>query len=69
MPGIISTGNHPKLLWPGVHATYGQVYDEHQKEYSDLYDELDSSMAYEEEVQITGFGLAPRTTVVLLFIE
>ena len=54
MPGIISTGNHPKLLWPGVHATWGQVYDEHQKEYSDLYDELDSSMAYEEEVQITG---------------
>lgn len=62
MPGIISTGNHPKLLWPGVHATYGQIYDEHQKEYSDLYDELDSSMAYEEEVQITGFGLAPIKT-------
>ena len=62
MPGIISTGNHPKLLWPGVHATYGQVYNEHPKEYSDLYDELDSSMAYEEDVQITGFGLAPIKT-------
>lgn len=59
MPGIISTGNHPKLLWPGVHATYGQVYDQHEKEYTDLYDELDSSMAYEEEVAITGMGLAP----------
>lgn len=59
MAGIINTGSHPKLLWPGVHAIWGQVYDEHPKEYSDLYDELDSSMAYEEEVQVTGFGLAP----------
>jgi len=59
MPGIINTGSHPKLLWPGVHATWGQIYTEHQTEYTDLYDVLDSDKAYEEEVQITGFGLAP----------
>jgi hypothetical protein len=60
MPGgIINTSTHPKLLWPGVHATWGQVYEEHAKEYVDLYDELDSDKAYEQDVQVTGFGLAP----------
>lgn len=60
--GIISTGSHPKLLWPGVHATWGQTYNEHEKEYPDLYDQLDSDQAYEEDVQITPFGLAPIKT-------
>lgn len=59
MPGIINTGSHPKLLWPGVHATWGQTYAEHMTEYTDLYDVLDSEKAYEEDVQVTGFGLAP----------
>lgn len=57
--GIITTGSHPKLLWPGIHATWGQVYDAYEKQYPDLYDQLDSDKAYEEDVQITGFGLAP----------
>lgn len=60
MPGgVITTGSHPKALWPGVHAFWGQVYDAHEKEYPDLYDQEDSEKAYEEDVQITGFGLAP----------
>ena len=60
MPGgIITTGSHPKALWPGVHTFWGQVYAEHTTEYTDLYDIEDSTMAYEEDVQITGFGLAP----------
>jgi hypothetical protein len=59
MPGgVITTGNHPKLLWPGVHAIWGQMYDEHAKEYPQLYDIESSDQAYEEDVQITGFGLA-----------
>lgn len=56
--GIINTGSHPKLLWPGVHATWGQVYAEHPTEYTDLFDQETSDRAYEEDVQITGFGLA-----------
>jgi len=60
--GIINTGSHPKLLWPGIHATWGQIYDEHQEEYTKLYEVLDSNKAYEETVQITGFGLAPIKT-------
>lgn len=60
MPGgVINTGSHPKLLWPGVHDIWGQVYDSHETEYTDLYDIEDSDKAYEENVQITGFGLAP----------
>lgn len=60
MPGgVITTGSHPKALWPGVHDFWGQVYDAYAKQYPDLYDEEDSEMAYEEDVQITGFGLAP----------
>lgn len=62
MAGTISTGNHPKLLWPGVHAIWGQVYAQHPTEYTDLYEQLTSEQAYEEEVQITGFGLAPIKT-------
>ena len=59
MPGgIINTGVHPKLLWPGVHATWGQTYQEHAVEYTDLYHWDDSEQAYEEDVQISGFGLA-----------
>jgi len=59
MPGgIINTGSHPKLLWPGVRAIWGQVYDSHPVEYTDLYSIDSSSRAYEEDVQVTGFGLA-----------
>jgi hypothetical protein len=60
MPGgIINTGSHPKALWPGVHEFWGQIYDAHAAEYPDLFDQEDSDRAYEEDVQITGFGLAP----------
>jgi hypothetical protein len=36
------------------------VYDEHQTEYTDLFDHETSSQNYEEDVQLTGFGLVPR---------
>ena len=58
----ISTGTHPKLDWPGVHATWGQVYAEHAEEYTDLYDVLTSDKVREEDVQVTPFGLAPIKT-------
>jgi hypothetical protein len=60
MPGgIITTGAHPKLLWPGVNAVWGQTYTQYPTEYTDLYDMDDTDRAYEEDVQVTGFGLAP----------
>lgn len=62
MAGVITTANHPKALWPGVKAWWGQVYNEHPEEYTDLFTKDSSSQAYEEDVQLTGFGLAPRKT-------
>lgn len=60
MPGgVINTGSHPKLLWPGIYAIWGQVYAEHKEEYGDLYEVVTSEKAYEELVQVTPFGLAP----------
>jgi len=59
MAGIITTGNHPKALWPGVKAWWGQEYNDHAEEYSALFDKDTSDKAYEEDVQTTGFGLAP----------
>jgi hypothetical protein len=56
---VITTGSHPKALWPGVKAWWGRSYDEHQEEYVDLFEKETSDKAYEEEVEITGFGLAP----------
>ena len=60
MAGVITTGSHPKALWPGVHAWWGRQYNEHKEEFPDLFDEESSDMAYEEDVEITGFGLAPQ---------
>lgn len=56
----ISTGTHPKLLWPGIHAVWGQTYNEHKEEYTDLFDVQTSDKAYEEDVEVTGFGLLNR---------
>jgi len=59
MAGVIMTSNHPKALWPGVNAWWGKSYQDHQTEYTDLFDTFSSNQAYEEDVQIVGFGLAP----------
>jgi hypothetical protein len=56
---VISTGNHPKALWPGIKEWWGRSYSEHPEEYVDLFDKETSDKAYEEDVEITGFGLAP----------
>jgi hypothetical protein len=55
---VINTGNTPKLLWPGLNAVWGRDYEEHPKEFPDLFDIESSDMNYEEEVEMTGFGLA-----------
>ncbi len=60
MPGgVINTSSHPKLLWPGVNAIWGQVYNQHPPEYVDLYEIEDSNQAYEQDVMVSGYGLAP----------
>ena len=56
---VIFTGNHPKALWPGVKAWFGVGYGEHPEEYRDLFDIESSGQAWEEDVQMKGFGLMP----------
>jgi hypothetical protein len=56
---VINTGNHPKHLWPGVFAFFGQTYEQHGEEWRDLVDVVTSDKNYEEMVQNNGFGLAP----------
>ena len=59
MAGVITTGAHPKALWPGMHAFWGREYSEHPMEWKEIFDEETSDKAYEEDTEVTGFGLAP----------
>ena len=56
---IITTGSFAKAIYPGVNAFWGKAYESHRKEYTDLFDVTKSSRNYEEDVGISGFGLAP----------
>jgi len=56
---VIATGNHPKFLWPGIKGIFGAKYNEHEQQYSKLFEMTSSTQAYEEIVQTNGFGLAP----------
>ena len=56
---VITTGNHPKQLWPGVKKFWGMQYNEHPLECKDLFTWETSDKAYEEVVEDVGFGLAP----------
>lgn len=58
----ITTGNHPKALWPGVARWFGAKYKEHPKFHQEMFEMLSSKKAYEEVVEHTGFGLAPVKT-------
>lgn len=54
---VISTGNHPKALWPGVKKWFHLQYDEHPLEYSEIFETVSSDKAYEEYAQSVGMGL------------
>jgi hypothetical protein len=56
--GVITTGSHPKALWPGVKVWWGKVYNEYPVEWDKLVDPMPSEKNYEELVQDIGFGLA-----------
>jgi hypothetical protein len=58
MTGTITSGNHPKDLWPGIEAWFGASYKEYPEEYREIFEVVKSSKAYEEEPGLSGFGLA-----------
>lgn len=60
MAGVITRGNFPKALWPGVREWTHNAYSEHPMECDQVFEVLSSDMAYEEEVAVPGFGVAPE---------
>lgn len=56
----ITSGSFAKALWPGINSWYGKAYDEHPVEYTQLFEANKSRRAYEEDVGISGFGLARK---------
>lgn len=56
---VITTGNHPKALWPGVHKFVMGTYPQHELECKKIFEMLSSRQHREEEVEITSFGLVP----------
>lgn len=54
----ITSGDFAKALWPGVNAWYGEAYNEHKTEYTDLFTTNSSRKAYEEDMGTSWFGLA-----------
>nr|QBM02667.1 hypothetical protein [uncultured archaeon] len=59
---VISTGNHPKALWEGMRRWWGREYDKHPKFHTAMFEVIGSKKAYEEDAEVTGFGLAPVKT-------
>lgn len=59
MPGgVITTGSHPKLLWPGIKGIWARTYEGWPTEYTDLFNTVKSDKAYEEYLAVSRFGLA-----------
>lgn len=56
--GVINTGSFAKALWPGLQKWFGETYNEWPEEYVDLFEKESSTKAYEEQVGVSGFGLA-----------
>lgn len=55
----ITSGTHPKLLWPGLKDIWGNMYKDHPSEYEKVFDQETSDKSYEETQELAGFGLAP----------
>jgi phage major head subunit gpT-like protein len=55
----ITTGTHPKLLWPGLKKIWGDAYNDKPMMFSEVFDVQTSDKAYEETQELAGFGLAP----------
>lgn len=54
----INTGLWGKLLWPGVNKWYGDAYNDYKTEYTEIFETEKSSKSYEEDMSVSGLGLA-----------
>lgn len=58
MSGTITTGSIPRLLQEGINGIFGDSYKEREMLCYRVFDEKQSSKAFELDVQMEGFGLA-----------
>ena len=56
---VMTTGSHPKALWPGVYDWFGAEYAKHGDQNAKLFDVKQSTQNFEEIVEQTSFGIAP----------
>ncbi len=57
--GIITTGNFPRALLPGVNQWVGMGYAKHDAMWDKIFDKFKSSRNYEFDVATTPTGLVP----------
>jgi S-adenosylmethionine/arginine decarboxylase-like enzyme len=57
--GVITSSSFAKLLWPGLNSIYGKSYNDYPVEWEQLFEKNTSEKAYEEDVGLSSFGLAP----------
>lgn len=56
---VITSGAHPKAKWPGISAWFGREYTKHPEYWKQCFEVETSDKSYEEDVELTGFGLLP----------
>ncbi len=55
----ITRAQMQKELVPGLHELFGLEYDRYGKEWAEFYEQATTERAFEEEVKLAGFGVAP----------
>lgn len=55
----ITRAQMQKELVPGLHALFGLEYDRYSKEWAEIFEQATTERAFEEEVKLSGFSVAP----------
>lgn len=55
--GVITSSSFARLLFPGLHNIFNNRYNEYKPEWPEIFEQLTSKRAWEEELGMTGFGL------------
>ena len=58
----ITTGSHPKELWPGIKKIFGESYAQKALVCDMVFEVMSSDKKYEKYLEETGFGLAVQKT-------
>jgi len=56
--GVITSSSFAKALLPGIAAWYGKAYKDYPEEWSKIFSKYSSRKAFEEDVGLSGLGLA-----------